>query len=275
MRAQTTINGLTFALWVAICAAAPELIWQGLLRLAGHFTLFNLYAITLIGLVLAFFIEPIMERIRSRRWDTGHQKTEGLLMTAGFAFGFGVAAVCLHEGLGAYLGATEHIPDARQERLVEAVDLILQWACIPFAVTLAWFVARLGRAAAWVGGALTIGWTVAIGWFFEWAPRDIIMVVIPTLMVVVLGARYVRAEWSRQIFRRIAIGASVIFACFTFSALAAQGVLWLCGVRSWHIYTLAEFSSDIRFYLGWSLGLMIAPNPVAASQNDPTLSASN
>ena len=54
--ATYAISGLAFAIWVAVCAAAPELIWQGLLLITHHFTLLNLYAIVLIGLILAFFV---------------------------------------------------------------------------------------------------------------------------------------------------------------------------------------------------------------------------
>ena len=72
MPATHAISGLAFAIWVAVCAAAPELIWQGLLLIAHHFTLLNLYAIILIGLILAFFVEPLMERIRNRRWELEH-----------------------------------------------------------------------------------------------------------------------------------------------------------------------------------------------------------
>jgi hypothetical protein len=263
--AAHAISGLAFAVWVAICAAAPELIWQGLLRVAQHFTLLSLYAIILIGLVLAFFVEPILERVRNRRWDVGHQSDQSLILTAAFAFAFGVAAVALHEGLSAYLGAGEHAPDARRESLNQAVELILQWSLIPFAVTLSWFAARLGRPAAWSAGALALAWCVAVGWFYEWSTRDIVVVAIPALMVIVLGANKIATEWSDDTFRDLAFGVAVIFAGFIAAAVVSQGVVWAFGVRSWHIYTLAELFEDIRFYGGWSLGVAIAPSPVPRS----------
>jgi hypothetical protein len=263
--ATHAISGLAFAAWVAICAAAPELIWQGLLLLAEHFTLLSLCAIVLIGLVLAFFVEPIMERIRNRRWAVEHQDNQSLVLTAGFAFVFGVAAVALHEGLSAYVGSGEAGSAARQERLVQAIELILQWALIPFAVTLAWFAARSGRTVTWVAGALALAWTVAVGRFYAWSSRDIVMVAIPVVMVLVLGARRIAAAWNPVTFRHLAVGTALVFAGFILSASAAQGLLWLCGVRGWHIYTLATFFEDIRFYAGWSLGIAIAPNPVPGS----------
>ena len=51
---------LAFAVWVSVCAAAPEFIWQGLLALLGHFSRENVYSIVLIGLILTVFVEPIL-----------------------------------------------------------------------------------------------------------------------------------------------------------------------------------------------------------------------
>jgi pyruvate dehydrogenase E1 component alpha subunit len=36
----------------------------------------------------------------------------------------------------------------------------------------------------------------------------------------------------------------------------------IAGVTSWHVYTFGDLFEDLRFYLGWVLGLLIAPNPV-------------
>ena len=108
-------------------------------------------------------------------------------------------------------------------------------------------------------------WSIAVGWLYAWSTRDIIMVAIPVLMVMVLGFNYVVGEWTHHTFRQLAIGTALLFAGFILCALAVQGLLWLCGVRSWHIYTLAEFFEDFRFYAGWSLGIAIAPNPVPRS----------
>jgi hypothetical protein len=54
---------LIVAFWVAICAAAPEVIWQGLRIAAGHLTRADLLSALLLGLILAFFVEPLLRRI--------------------------------------------------------------------------------------------------------------------------------------------------------------------------------------------------------------------
>jgi hypothetical protein len=62
-RPCTVISALALALWIAICAAAPESIWQGRWIVAAHLSRADLLSV-LIGLVLAFFVEPLMERAR-------------------------------------------------------------------------------------------------------------------------------------------------------------------------------------------------------------------
>ena len=46
------------------------------------------------------------------------------------------------------------------------------------------------------------------------------------------------------------------------SADAAIALSSLARVTSWHVYTVGELCEDLRFYLGWVIGLLIAPNPV-------------
>jgi len=104
------LGHLAFAAWVSICAAAPEFIWQGLFLLGAHISWLNLYSVILIGPILAFFVEPIMQRIRSRRWDVDDNAGHGVLPSVILALAFGVAAVALHECLNAYVGGSDHLP---------------------------------------------------------------------------------------------------------------------------------------------------------------------
>jgi hypothetical protein len=56
-----------FALWVSICAATPESIWEGPIALTGHCS--KVYSVIFIATLLAFFVEPIMERIKNGSWE--------------------------------------------------------------------------------------------------------------------------------------------------------------------------------------------------------------
>jgi hypothetical protein len=130
---------LGFAIWVSVCAAAPEFIWQGLLQLLHHFSRQTAYSIVLIGLILTVFIKPILARARDGQWRPQHRSTQSLLFTAPIAFISGVAAVGLHECMTAYLGAPGAAPRLQREATARGAHLILEWACIPLAVTIAWF----------------------------------------------------------------------------------------------------------------------------------------
>src|SRR4051794_16141826 len=57
-------SALSASLWIAICCAAPEFIWQGLQIALAHPSWTELVSALLVGLILAFFVEPIMERVR-------------------------------------------------------------------------------------------------------------------------------------------------------------------------------------------------------------------
>ena len=253
---------LAFAAWVSICAAAPEFIWQGLLQLGGHFTLVNLYSVILIGLILAFFVEPVLQRVRSRSWDVDEHGGHGVLPTVVLALAFGVAAVAVHECMNAYVGGHEHLPAQRQEGLKRGVDLILQWALVPFVVTLAWFGARRGRSIGWFGAALACLWTIAVGRYYTWDWRGTVMTALLCGLITVLGVLRIAHDWSHDTFRTLAFGTGLVVVGFVTVGLVVQGGLNLLGVTSWHVYTFGDLFEDLRFYVGWVLGLLIAPNPV-------------
>lgn len=51
------------ALWIAVCAAAPEFIWQGVRLAFSHPDVSDLLSALLIGVTLAFFVEPLSESV--------------------------------------------------------------------------------------------------------------------------------------------------------------------------------------------------------------------
>jgi cytochrome c biogenesis protein CcdA len=82
---------LIAAFWVAICAAAPEVIWQGLRIAVGHLTRADLLSALLLGLILAFFVEPLLRRTGdffgpSRRASAEERRNP--LFTAGLSLAF-------------------------------------------------------------------------------------------------------------------------------------------------------------------------------------------
>src|SRR5271154_5005533 len=101
------------ALSIAVCAAALELVWQGLLIASRHLGRVDLLSALLIGLVLAFLVDPLMERIRSAlSRDRPHEavpvsnKRNPLFSTClGIAFAF--VTVCLHSALTSFVSGPQ------------------------------------------------------------------------------------------------------------------------------------------------------------------------
>src|SRR3954468_13659213 len=50
-------------------------------------------------------------------------------------------------------------------------------------------------------------------------------------------------------------------------AWLVPGCARLLGMPDFHLYTSTGFFEDVRFYLGWALGLAVAPNPVPSGAN--------
>jgi hypothetical protein len=255
-------NYFVFAFWVSVCAAAPEFIWRGLVALAGHLAWRDLYSAILIAMLLGFFVEPIMERLRTRSWKLEHRNAKTSIYTAAIALVFGVAAVSVHEAMNAYLGGAEAADHEKQANLVAAIEQVREWALIPFAVTLAWFGARVGGRAAVLAGILAGAWVVAVGLHYEWAWRDIVTTALPCFAIIALGTRLVAQRWDDETFLHLALLTAVVAAGWFALAWLAQGGAWLFGASDFRIYSGDRFWEDLRFYLGWSLGLAVAPNPV-------------
>jgi hypothetical protein len=254
---------LGFAVWVSVCAAAPEFIWQGLLELIGHFSLETALSIVLVGLILAVFIEPILVRARVGRWHPEHRSKRSLLFTAPIAFVFGVVAVGLHECMTAYLGAAGEGHGAGREGMIRAAGLILEWACIPLAVTMAWFGARLDGRGKYVAAAVAAVWVVAAGLLYGWPAPGIYMTFIPCLALIPMGQIYVLRGWHENTFQNLAIGLAGGTGLFLLATLVLQSALPWLGFAEVRLYAPGDFGESFRFYLGWALGLALAPNPVS------------
>ena len=259
MSVSRFLTYLGFAVWVSVCAAAPEFIWQGLLALAGHFSWQNVYAIVLIGLILTVFVEPILERAREGRWTPEHRNTRSLLFTAPIAFTFGVVAVGLHECMTAYLGSGH---GEANEGVAKAVRLILEWASIPLAVTLAWFAARLEGKLPMIAAAVASIWIVGMGWVFKWGLHDIVMTAIPCIALVPLGQHYIRRNWHEDTFRNLAFGLAGVTGAWLLLTLLFETLFPTTNLPGYSFTDPTELADDFRFYLGWAIGLVLAPNPV-------------
>jgi predicted PurR-regulated permease PerM len=262
MPLSRVVNCAVFAIWVSICAAAPEFIWRGFVILAGHLTLSVVYSVILIALLLAFFIEPLMERIKTASWELKHQSAKTSVYTAITALGFGIAAVSVHEAMNAYLGGEQVADHAKQANLLKAVEQVHEWASIPFVVTIIWFATRTRRRLSLPAGILVCLWVISIGFYYDWEWRDIIRTAAPSAAITVLGALSISASWDERGLARLASLTALVALCWCVVLGVAQGAAWSFGAPRIRIYAWDEFGEDFRFYLGWALGVAVAPSPL-------------
>ncbi|HTH49451.1 MAG TPA: hypothetical protein VMB21_18180 [Candidatus Limnocylindria bacterium] len=254
-----------FTVWVSICAFAPEVIWQGLVLLRGHFGPAQAYSALLVGALFAFFVEPLVERLKAGRWELSHWDEKGLLLTALVSLAFGVAAVCIHEAITAYFGSGGHAgEEERWESLIRALDEVREWAAIPAVVTAAWLVAGMRHPLALPAAGLACVWVVAVGFLHGWGWPNVLTTAVPSCLIAVLGARLAVRRWDAGTFAALAgLTASVSGGWLALAWLADLSSHRLGGPGGIPLYASHTFYEDVRFYLGWSLGLAVAPNPVA------------
>ena len=253
------------AFWVAICAAAPEFLWHGLHVGFGHFTRTDLLSALLIGVILAFFVEPLMRRIDDLLRRARHRETrepQSALFTASLSLSFAIASVGVHHALTAFVsdGDPEHMAGAPAS-LPAALSLALEWGIVPWAITLAW----LSVQWHWLKvpmGVLAAASPAVAGWLFSWSWLQITTTAIPCLLILSLGYRSI-IRWSERFtFARCAPSVALVAGIWLTIALLIDTFLRLYELPQLRLYgSVADFWMDARFYLGWILGLILVPPP--------------
>jgi hypothetical protein len=258
-----TAAALVAALWVAICAAAPELIWQGLRIAAGHLTRADLVEALLLGVILAFFVEPLMRRAQDllRHGRIHSEPAPGHpLFAASLSLSFALVAVGVHDALMTLVNKSDG-------GLLAAIRLTAAWAIVPGTVTFAWLTARRRRLALLTGTLAALSGGI-VCWLFSWSGPAIFDSVVPSLAI--LGFGYPRATTGagRTALMRCIRVVVTTGAVWTVLAVTIDLLMrrWHGGV--WQIYRPGEAWIDVRFYIGWGIGLLLAPAPrdVSASQ---------
>ena len=216
-------------------------------------------------MLLAFFVEPILERVRQGTWNPAHTARGGPLRAMAVALLFGFLAVCIHEALNAWFNVVQ-APDARQAHVVVAVSQVMEWALVPLITMLALFATRLGRIAGILAGAASCAGTVAVGIAYGWNAPEIVVTSVPSCVFVLTGEVYVSRHWDETTFNRLSLLLAGIAAIWLVLVGALQLGLELGKVQTWMLaYDWDSFRADILFFAGWALGISIAPNPVASA----------
>jgi hypothetical protein len=254
-------NIIFFSAWVSVCSAASEFIWQGLLTIIHHFNWITAASALLVGAIVAFFVEPLTERLRVMSLHVVHRHRTPTHATVG-AFAFAVLAVCVHEAITSFV-ATSSSDHRAEDSLFYALSEVFQWASIPFMVTVAWLCVGRSRWISWPALLLAALMVFLLGPLSSWTVQDSVTTAIPCACILFWGWSVMHNDSTQLALSRCA-RLTAIIACIW---LAAAGMFQLALSRfapqSWHLYSWVEYAIDFRFYLGWVIGLAVAPRPVA------------
>ena len=237
---------LASSLWIAVCAAAPEFIWQGMIIAIRHSDWTTIVGALLIGAILAFFVEPLMESARrlSHGHAASHTHARDAFFTVLLSVAFAVVSVFLHDAITSAVSGGE-------TALSDALSLTLGWAWTPFAISLAW----LTRGRRWLGVATAACAALSpliVCWVFAWPWQSEVTGFVPTLIILAISLR--PAGQTAAGFTPLARTVALVSLGWLLFAAALSPVAPL--------YTPADLWVDARFYLGWIIGLLLAPDPL-------------
>ena len=256
-------SALISSLCIAICAAAPEFIWQGLLVALDHASWADLLSVLLISLNLAFFVEPAMERLRHLldrrgRRQSPRDKPHNILFTASLSLAFAVTSVCLHDAMVAFVSGQGTENEPKNSALAAGLALITEWAIVPFAVTLAW----QSVGCRWLAipmGVIAGGSPCIAGWLFSWSVQTVITTTIPCWLILGFVYRGLLKEPEVREVARYAKTVALVAIIWLSIALLFDVVLKFLQLDQLKLYSTPNFFIDMRFYFGWTLGLVLAP----------------
>ena len=267
-------SSLVFALWIAICAAAPEFIWQGIGIGLGHVSRADLLSALLIGLILAFFVEPLMRRLD----DLLHRARDAppvrnLLFVASLSVVFALVSVSVHHAMTAFVSDHGAGRVGAGSGLAAAIALATAWATVPFAITLAWLSVRSGWLRVPMGSIGAASAAIA-GWLFSWSGPEVIATTLPCLVILNLGYRQLTGQARPRALARCAPIVALVGVGWLTIALALDAALAFYHLDRFKLNIAANFWVDVRFYLGWALGLVLAPSPYGSNATEVLRSSS-
>jgi hypothetical protein len=256
---------LVGALWVATCAAAFEFIWRGLRIFLRHPSLESVLSMLLIAVVLVFFVEPLLERARdllesSRHHRPAEPRPRSLLFTASVSMAFALTSICLHEAMSAFVSGHHAEGAADSSGLAAGIELTTAWAMVPFFVAVAWQGAR-SRWLAVPTGIVGASSAAVAGWLFAWGPQTVISTTLPCLLIQYFGYRQIARQPMRDAFARCAPVVACVAAAWLLAASLFDALLSIFGLDWLKLYDFPDWLVDVRFYLGWAIGLLLAPFP--------------
>jgi hypothetical protein len=262
------------SMWVAVGAVAPEFIWQGLRTAYEHPDWSDLLSALLIGLILAFFVEPATERVRDllrlarTKTDFIEGRPRNVFFTACLSLAFALTSVGLHHAMSAFISG--HGEGAEGVGIKAGISLTTEWAFVPFAMMIGWQSVRL-RWLAVPTGMIALASPAIAGWLFGWSTRTILEAIIPCAIVLALGYRAVAQPPADRAFTRCARIVATVGVVWVGAALVIYAVLDFFHLNPFKPYSASDVLTDVRFYFGWTLGLLLAPYPAREAAGRETV----
>jgi hypothetical protein len=127
---------------------------------------------------------------------------------------------------------------------------------------LAWLTVGQG-ALRWLTAALAAASPGIAALVFSWHLADWITAELPALCILALGYRYWSGGPVSRFFRRAVMALVWICPIWLVCALLVSWLGHRLGLTWAQLYTPTEAWIDARFYLGWAIGLLLAPVPLA------------
>jgi hypothetical protein len=257
------LNALIASTWIAVCAATPEFIWRGARVVAHHLSWSDLASALFIGLILAFCIEPGMERLRHRfskaaGAGTHHVSTSSPLFAAAMGLAFAFASVCLHDAITAFLSTGDGDQAHRHVGLATGIAIAAGWTIVPFFTSLAWLSVDRPRLRIPLGVAAALSPLIS-GAVFSWALEDTLTTAVPCITILLLGYRVIAVHHGTDILARCARSIAWVALIWLLAALLMHYSLGLLHLARFEFYSVPEVWIDARFYCGWAIGLLLVP----------------
>jgi purine-cytosine permease-like protein len=130
--------------------------------------------------------------------------------------------------------------------------------------TIAWFCAYGQRWIGLLALFLALLAIVLVGVVFDWNIPDILTTVIPCTCILLAGFFHMRKHRDQQVLSRCVMLTATIAVIWLASAGCLQLMLALLAPKRIYLYTWVEYTIDLRFYVGWVIGLAVAPRPAVS-----------
>ena len=95
---------------------------------------------------------------------------------------------------------------------------------------------------------------------FGWPTKVIFDTIVPCSTILALGYRSVARAPDERAFARCARVVALVGAVWLGAVVLIDAALISFRLSPLKLYTASEVFADMRFYLGWMLGLLLAPS---------------